>query len=543
MQYEFLNQFPKRMKHVGRYVLLVANSSQKTIWKQYGFFKLDEQMNVIFSVMLYLMEQSLKEENCTMDDIGAYLDNLNMRYFQKNMSYEDCRKLGDFIINVILSNEGKAMYFDGFDFEQRAYQIMNVSYVANRIVYVDYEVRRTSYYLTEDGYNLLLSTLEIENNMKLTIHEMIFKMHLEKQSYDKAVDEIKNVFNLLRIQLQKMEEAMGRIRRNALSYSVAEYEAVLNENLETISDTKQKFLNYRELVKSRAKELEDMNLNVRKLDEKEEEKLKNLGIIENYLNRTIDEHQKILSSHFDLKSLYTRELEQLSQMSYIRRFSIRNDLYEKILEHPEGLERLEVFLRPLFGNTPDKIYNLNKAVELQKPVRKNEAEASEEIMEFGDEVWMEEEERRQKEKLAKYEKSLGCLLEKAMTSKQGEVSLEEMKTGIEEGNIDVEELIPNVQIFKEIMVELLKSREIEIRKLKEERREYISEFSGGFRLNEMILSLVEDAGWNAIRQIRKIEIYRMEDGKVITFENVEDGTGNRKNICCSNVLIRVRQEG
>ena len=379
--------------------------------------------------------------------------------------------------------------------------------------------------------------------MKLTIHEMIFKMHLEKQSYDKAVDEIKNVFNLLRIQLQKMEEAMGRIRRNALSYSVAEYESVLNENLETISDTKQKFLNYRELVKSRAKELEDMNLNVRKLDEKEEGKLKNLGIIENYLNRTIDEHQKILSSHFDLKSLYTRELEQLSQMSYIRRFSIRNDLYEKILEHPEGLERLEVFLRPLFGNTPDKIYNLNKAVELQKPVRKNEVEASEEIMEFGDEVWMEEEERRQKEKLAKYEKSLGCLLEKAMTSKQGEVSLEEMKTGIEEGNIDVEELIPNVQIFKEIMVELLKSREIEIRKLKEERREYISEFSGGFRLNEMILSLVEDAGWNAIRQIRKIEIYRMEDGKVITFENVEDGTGNRKNICCSNVLIRVRQEG
>ena len=137
----------------------------------------------------------------------------------------------------------------------------------------------------------------------------------------------------------------------------------------------------------------------------------------------------------------------------------------------------------------------------------------------------------------------GKALEKAMTSKQGEVSLEEMKTGIEEGNIDVEELIPNVQIFKEIMVELLKSREIEIRKLKEERREYISEFSGGFRLNEMILSLVEDAGWNAIRQIRKIEIYRMEDGKVITFENVEDGTGNRKNICCSNVLIRVRQEG
>ena len=222
MQYEFLKQFPKRMKHVGRYVLLFINSSQKMIWKQYGFLKLDEQINVIFSVMLYIMEQSLKEENCTIDDIGAYLDNLNMRYFKKNMSYEDCKNLGDFILNVILSNEGKAMYFDGYDFEQRAYQSMNISYVANRIVYVDSEVRRTSYYLTEDGYNLLLSTLEIENNMKLTIHEMVFKMHLEKQSYDKAVDEIKNIFNLLRIKEFAVHggTAINLFHKNLPRYSV-----------------------------------------------------------------------------------------------------------------------------------------------------------------------------------------------------------------------------------------------------------------------------------------------------------------------------------
>ena len=45
------------------------------------------------------------------------------------MSYEDCKSLGDFIINVVLSNEGKAMYFDGYDFEERAYRTMNISYV------------------------------------------------------------------------------------------------------------------------------------------------------------------------------------------------------------------------------------------------------------------------------------------------------------------------------------------------------------------------------------------------------------------------------
>ncbi|MDE6916236.1 MAG: hypothetical protein K2P39_05500, partial [Lachnospiraceae bacterium] len=110
MQYEFLKQFSRRMKHVGMYALLLQNSSAKTTWKQYGFLNADEQVNMIFAVMLYIMEQSLREESCTMDDIGAYIDDLNSGCFQKNMSYDACKKLGDFVVNVILSNEGRAMY-------------------------------------------------------------------------------------------------------------------------------------------------------------------------------------------------------------------------------------------------------------------------------------------------------------------------------------------------------------------------------------------------------------------------------------------------
>ena len=411
MQYEFLKQFSKRMKHVGMYALLLQNSMAKQTWKQYGFMKVDEQVNLIFTVMLYIMEQSLREESCTMDDIGAYIDNLNAGCFRKNMSYDDCKKLGDFIVNVILSNEGRAMYFEGYDYDSLAYKTMNISYIANRVIYVDEGVKRTSYYLTEDGYNLMLSTLEIENNMKLTIHEMIFKLHLEKQSYDKAVDEIKNVFNFMRIQLQKIEEAMLRVRRNALSYSVADYEALMHENMETIGDTKEKFTGYREMVKLRASELEQQNINVRKLDAKEEEKLENLRIIEGYLNRKIVEHQKILNLHFDLKLLYDRELQSLAQMSLIQRFSIRTELYDKVLEKPQYLENMDLFLRPLFHQQIPRIYNLNKCMELQRPVRKKAEEDTDELLDFDEKQWQDELERRKKEKLKKYGDRLAFILD------------------------------------------------------------------------------------------------------------------------------------
>ena len=85
---------------------------------------------------------------------------------------------------------------------------------------------------------------------------------------------------------------MGKIRRNALNYSVKDYEEILLENLDTISDTKEKFQKYRELVRSRVKKLEEENINVRRRGRKGRGEPGNLRIIESYLNRTIDEHQK-----------------------------------------------------------------------------------------------------------------------------------------------------------------------------------------------------------------------------------------------------------
>ena len=48
VQYEFLKNFPRRMKNVGLYAVLIQNSIQKTSWKQFGYIKFDEQMNELY---------------------------------------------------------------------------------------------------------------------------------------------------------------------------------------------------------------------------------------------------------------------------------------------------------------------------------------------------------------------------------------------------------------------------------------------------------------------------------------------------------------
>lgn len=535
MQYEFLKKFPRRMKNVGLYAVIIQNSSQKLSWKQYGFTKFDEQINLLFEVLLYIMEQSLKEEKCTMDDIATYIDTINVQYLRKDISYEQCHQLGDFIVNTVLSNEGRPMYFGGYNFEKNEYEEMHISYVANKIVYVENEVRRTSYYLTDDGYNLLLSTLEIEDNMKFNIHEIIFRLHLEKQSYDKAVNDIKNVFNLMRIQFQRVQEAMRQIRRNALSYSVDEYEEVLVGNLNTITDTKKKFQEYKTVIQERVKDLEEENINIRKLSKKEQQDLNNLRVIEEYLTRVLDEHQKILNSHFDLKILYTEELERLSQARLIQRFSMRRDLYDKVLKQADTLENMDMFLRPLFNRNPEKIYNLNKAFSYEKSVNAGMEKDTEEEVDFDEEAFRREKEEKLQKKLLVYEKSLQYLLEKASVT--GEVSLGQLKDRLDIYPEEKEIFIPNVDVFKEIMVELIRNRTIDIATLKKERREYIQEQPDGFQLNEMILKLVEEQPEN--NDITSIEVERLENEEAITFSEIKDEENRRKTIRCSNVLIRL----
>jgi len=531
MEFDFLKQFPKRMKSIGAYALLFKNSMNKGTWKQYGFEEFKEQTNLIFALLLYLMEQSLKGEPCTMDDIGSFLDQCNMRWFKKPISYEDCKGLGDFIINVILCDEGHTMYFQGFDFEEGEYRDIHISFVANRIVYLEEELKRTSYYLTEDGYNLLLSTLEMEGNLKFTIHEMIFKLHLEKASYDKAAEDIKNIFNLLRIQLQKITEAMARIRQNALSYSVQDYRELLEENLDTLSDTKGKFTGYKETVAARVRELEEMDINIQKLDKKDSESLFHLKTIEGYLNKAIEEHQKILITHFDLKTLYTSELESLSRMSFIKRFRLRTDLYDKILDNPVTLGQLDFFMHPLYNQQVDQSYNLNKAFEEQKSSLHKQAE-EDEIISFEEEQWLREQSQKQARKQKQYKNSVGLLL--SVVKERQETTLMDMYESLTEAEKGL--LFPNAEIFKEIMIELLKAKQIDIWSMLQEQREQYVEPVSGFQLNECILELMKEE--EGLTEISCLRVEKTE-GEPVVLSVVSEENGTVKRITCSNIHFSV----
>ena len=526
------------MKNAGLYAVLTQNIVYKTQkWNHFSITRTEEQINLVFSVLLLLMENSLKEQPCTVDDIAVYIDSISTSDLEWGLSFDTCRELADFIVNSVLSNEGEQMSFAGFDYEERTWRTVPIRYVTNQIVYLDGEVKRTSYHLTDDGYNLLLSTLEIENNMRLSIQELLFQMQMEAQDYDRAVDTIKDIFDSMRRQAQKIREAMLRIRRNALNYSVSEYDEIIHENLDSISETSKQFEVFRELVTRRRAEIEEIRINVRNLTEEELRNLRDLGVIGTYLDRVLEEHLKILSSHLELKALYTKELESLSQVSQIRRFSLRDKLYDPVLENPSILSELGTILSPLFRNDPEKIYDPLRSASLQRPLHSRKEEETTEELNFDEAAWEAEQERLRQEKRKKYQSCLTVLLKAAM--EKGSIRLSELKDRTEKDEELLKELIPTIDIFKEIMVELLKSRELDIPRLRQERSLNFTGNGDAFEPNVMILELLDqiDGG----RFVKRISVIRKGNGRVI-FSGLSDESGIPKRIRCSEVEIAIKSE-
>ena len=163
-------------------------------------------------------------------------------------------------------------------------------------------------------------------------------------------------------------------------------------------------------------------------------------------------------------------------------------------------------------------------------------EENEELLDFDGEEWEREQERKLAERLRSYEESLGFLVTRAV--REGEISLLSLQNAMTEQERGL--FIPNVEIFKEIMVELIKTREISIDALKKERSEFLSERADSFQLNEMLLDLAEKR--QELKTLKGVEIYRIEDGNTVVFDGVRDEHGREKCIRCSNVLIRALTE-
>ena len=302
--YDFLNNFKQRMKNVSSSALLHRSIVYKdTLSSTFGFTEYDEQVNLVYLLLRYIMDRSLKEEYCTLDDMAVFLEEINLEYFKKDINRDSYVSLANFIVNEIVLNDGNMTFFNCLNPDKKEFNKVYVQLIGHKRTR---ESNMATYYLTDEGYNLLLSTFEFEDNMNLTVQELIFKTSLENKDYDKALNDVKNIFALSKKQVQLLLDNIVRIKENIMTFTAEDYEKSIQDSIKVIKEQDDKFKAHKEEIEKRERDLRVLHLEKEDSLDNEEKaeifnKLEKLGEIKKDLSKIKFEHSKIINLNFYFK--------------------------------------------------------------------------------------------------------------------------------------------------------------------------------------------------------------------------------------------------
>lgn len=526
--YDFLNNFQQRMKNVASSALLHRSIVYKdTLSSRFGFRDYDEQLNLVYALLKFIMDKSLKEEDCTLDDMAVFLEEINLEYFNKNIKREDYFDLANFIVNEIILNDGERIFFKCLNTEKKEY-IPFYAQLINHKRTVDSNL--ATYYLTEQGYNLLLSTLEFEDNMKLTVQELIFKINLENKDYDKALQDVKNIFALSRKQVQYLLDSIMRIKENIITFTVEEYEDSIQENIKVIKEQDKKFKAHKQEVERREKNLIELHLEERdNLDEEEKnkilEKISKLSEIKKELSRITFEHSKVINMHYEFKEVYTNALIKSIEFSKRNNINIKEDLEDAILKDLSKIDLIHLLMKPLYLKNIPKIYDIECCLMPQKNTRIEKEKTEEIILTMDEEQYLKEKEEKEKkaiEKNEKYKNILKYLFVYALNNSL-EYKLSDVINDISSGYTKEKELfISNFYMLREVLIELLSMKNIKIDKLKEDKKKISidSNIDSGFEPLRTILELIDEN--KEFKKIDRIEIKIMGEDEEVKISHKDE---------------------
>ena len=110
--YEFLEGFHRRMQLIGVVDALINRRNKKSeLESPIG----DRQFeNLIFSVLVFIMEKTLtEEEECTMKAIAAFVEQLMIEEYQYPSPTEMALPISEYIVKTILQFDGKKHLLSG----------------------------------------------------------------------------------------------------------------------------------------------------------------------------------------------------------------------------------------------------------------------------------------------------------------------------------------------------------------------------------------------------------------------------------------------
>lgn len=368
-EYDFLEGFEKRMRIAAAIDSIVDRHNRNMDLEK--LFEKKQLDNIILSVLVFIMERTLNEdEECTIDSISAFVAGILPDY-GLSLPREDIKTITGYIIKDILQNGGEANYYP--------IMVYGKGMTPTRIRLIDDKLKESdrgyvmTYQLTDQGYDLLFRTKEVEQEISFTIEELKLRELIRRKNYKKAIGQSGNLVQMIRQKKNDVRQFIQKIRENIYEVDIREFERLVGSTYALLEEEYGIMNEILDMIVLSEERLKEEEVSRGALDPEMKKARSEITIIRRNINTTIDEQKELILDRHSLSKIYKDTITDSFSLALARNYDFEKEILTPLERSDASLiPSLWKLLNPLFLPNPDRKLNLLTLFERQARLMKED---------------------------------------------------------------------------------------------------------------------------------------------------------------------------
>ena len=314
---ELLAGFEKRMKFINIARSLLEYSYRDNIREMIP--DRDILNNIIMAVLVFIKDRTLgREQNCSLEDIADFLDDLSV-ILPEEITINST-ELARFIVVDVLQKGGVLTSYKVFTFNKNKFDDISVRLI---------EEERGTYHLTDDAFDFLFRSKEIESELDYSVTRFRMAEYMKRDNYTEALDQSRELVSKIRNMKVSMDDFMRRCRENISKISIDQYESVISLVRGLLETEYEELRIIQDNAKERADSLNQALQNGVVLDDIQNHRKALKEIIRN-IQLTIEEQRSLINKKISLSDEYQSILSDSYAMNRYERLNFNKDIMAEL---------------------------------------------------------------------------------------------------------------------------------------------------------------------------------------------------------------------
>lgn len=330
----YLEKFASRMEPVAEIASVICRRNRNTAIET--SFDDNELDNIIFAVLVHIMERSLTENvRCTLEDIEEFLAEL-LQAYGKAPDDSELRTLTRYIVKDILQNKGESFKFKIMDHSDNKMKSFSVRLIKD----IEDDDGVICYVLEKQGFDMLFRTKEVDD-LGFQLEEIRLQKLIERGNFSDASEQSRRLIAMLNQKEIELTLFERKLKNDLNETSGDEYETLLREIEQMLDDEYAVMNEIKKTIEKAIESFSDNSILSDKIKNELADKKRDIFTIGKNTEKILVRQRELLSHSRELGQLYRETLMKTITSHRTHCYDIE-DVILKPLEEYNSSNKLDI---------------------------------------------------------------------------------------------------------------------------------------------------------------------------------------------------------